>query len=104
MLSHSLLTDLGLFRMKFLMIVFIAALVSACSVKELIYDMTDDEQLNALEADIDAIKAQGRERVENRISELRERLNAIRDAAKDRRDELAAELAQKIEAVKAGDS
>lgn len=87
--------------MKILTVIFLAFLVSACSLKELVYDMTDDEQLNALEADIDAIKAQGRERIENRIADLRERLNVVRDTAKEKRDALAQELAQKIEAVKA---
>jgi predicted nucleic acid-binding Zn-ribbon protein len=86
--------------MKYLIPVLLV-LLSGCSVKELVYDMTDDEQMNALEADIDAIKEAAKGKVDSRIDELRERLNAVRDAAKDRREALAKELAEKIEAVRA---
>lgn len=86
--------------MKVLAILFTLLLLSACSPKELLYDITDDEQLNALEADIDALKDSAKEQLQTRVDELRRQLNLVRDAAKDRRNVLAAELAAKIEAVK----
>lgn len=87
--------------MKALVILFTALLISACSPKELWHDIfTDDAQLNALEADIDALKDSGTERIEERIAELRAQLDVVRDAAKGRRDELARELAARIEVVK----
>lgn len=87
--------------MKILTVIFLAFLVSACSPKELWHDVfTDDDQIDALEADIDALKDSGQARVEERIDELRAQLDVVRDAAKDRRDELARELAAKIEFVK----
>lgn len=87
--------------MKIIAIIFTAMLISACSPKELWHDIfTDDAQIDALEADIDALKNTGQARIEERIEELRDQLNVVRDAAKDRRDELAKELAAKIEFVK----